>query len=180
MLAYALPNKSINHGDQIQKDLFSVHPVTQLLNDKEGVDKVIKYLDGHIGKAVRENELEAFEKIWSYRRTSDQTIVEYLKEHERYYNKACSLGITFTDNCSAFIVTLGAKLNNTQAELVKGFIDIHKEEKAGTMYKVVKQKMHDMLSNSLGNVVSTGMDKTLVEAFMTEHHELSFRRLVKE
>ena len=171
MLAYALPNKSLIFGDHVQKDLFSVHPVSQLLNDVEGVDKVIKFLDGHIGKAVRENELEAFEKIWSFRRASDQNILEYLREHERYYNKARSLGITFTDNCSEFIVTLGAKLNTTQAELVKGVIDITKETKGGNMYNAVKQKMRDMLSDSLGNIVTSGMQRSSADAFVAEHQE---------
>ena len=171
MLAYALPNKSLTFGDFIQKDLFAVHPVTELLNDANGVSKVIKFLDGHIGKKTRENELDAFEKIWNFRRTNDQTVIEYLREHERYYNACRSLGITFTDTCSAYIVTLGAKLNNTQAELVKGVIDIEKETKKDGMYAAVKQKLKDMLGDSLGNVVTNGSSKTNVEAFVADHQE---------
>ena len=76
MLAYALPNESITFGDMIQKDLFCVIPVTELLNDEQGVDRVIEFLDGHIGQKTRESELEAFDKIWSYRRTADQNILE--------------------------------------------------------------------------------------------------------
>ena len=171
MLAYALPNQSITFGDHIQKDLFDVIPVTSLLNDEEGVKRVIEFLDGHIGKVKRESELDAFEKIWSYRRSSDQSILEYLKEHERYYNKCKSLDITFTDTCSAFIVALGAKLNSTQAELVKGVMDIQKITKEGTMYASVKQKMKDMLSDSLGNIVSSGLPKANAEAFVAEHQE---------
>ena len=171
MLAYALPNKSLIFGDFIQKDLFAVHPVTDLLNDANGVSKVIKFLDGHIGKKTRENELDAFEKIWNYRRTNDQTVIEYLREHERYYNSCRALGITFTDTCSAYIVTLGAKLNSTQAELVKGVIDIEKETKKDGMYAAVKQKLKDMLGDSLGNVVNNGASKTNVEAFVADHQE---------
>ena len=171
MLAYALPNKSLIFGDFIQKDLFAVHPVTDLLNDANGVSKVIKFLDGHIGKKTRENELDAFEKIWNYRRTNDQTIIEYLREHERYYNSCRQLGITFTDTCSAYIVTLGAKLNNTQAELVKGVIDISKESEKDGMYVAVKQKLKDMLSDSLGNVVTNGGSRTNAEAFVSDHKE---------
>ena len=103
MLAYALPNKSLTFGDLIQKDLFNVIPVTELLNDPKGVDRVIEFLDGHIGKAPREDELEAFEKIFNYRRPQEQSILDYLKEHERVYNKCRQLGITFTDTCSAFM-----------------------------------------------------------------------------
>ena len=171
MLAYQLPNKSLAHGDLIQKDLFCVIPVSELLNDTNGVDRVIKFLDGHIGKKERESELEAFDKIWSYRRTSEQTILEYLKEHERFYNKCRTLGITFTDTCSAFIVMLGAKLNETQAELVKAVIDIEKEEKSKNMYTAVKTKMKDMLSNSLGNIATGGPAKTNAEAFVADHSE---------
>ena len=171
MLAYALPNTSITFGDHIQKDLFDVIPVSSLLNDEEGVSKVIDFLDGHIGKATRESELDAFEKIWSYRRTSDQSILEYLKEHERHYNKAKALGITFTDNCSAFIVALGAKLTSTQAELIKGVIDIQKITKENKMYANVKQKMKDMLSDSLGNIVTGGLPKASAEAFVSDHQE---------
>ena len=171
MLAYAIPNESNVFGDMIQTDLFSVHSVSSLLNDEEGVTKVLSFLDELIGKKERENELDAFEKIWSYRRKADQNILEYLKEHERHYNKARALGITFTDNCSAFIAVLGAKLNDTQAELIKGVIDVQKEAKAGNMYKAVKQKMKDMLSNSLGNISSSGMPKVGAEAFIAEHAE---------
>ena len=88
MLAYAIPNESNVFGDMIQTDLFSVHSVSSLLNDEEGVTKVLSFLDELIGKKERENELDAFEKIWSYRRKADQNILEYLKEHERHYNKA--------------------------------------------------------------------------------------------
>ena len=171
MLAYALPNESITFGDHIQKDLFDVIPVSSLLNDEEGVKRVIDFLDGHIGKVKRESELDAFEKIWSFRRSNDQSILEYLKEHDRYYNKCKSLDITFTDTCSAFIVALGAKLNSTQAELVKGVMDIQKITKEGTMYSNVKQKMKDMLSDSLGNIVSSGLPKASAEAFVADHHE---------
>ena len=169
MLAYALPNKSVEFGDFIQRDFFNVHPVSELLNDPEGVTKVLNFLDTHIGKEARITELEAFEKIWSYRRTQDQSILEYLKEHERHYNKCKQLGITFTDTCSAFIVMLGAKLNNTQAELVKGVLDLEKE--TGKTYKAVKRKLKDMLSDSLGNIVSNGGNSTSAEAFAAEHQE---------
>ena len=171
ILAYALPNESLTFGDHIQKDLFNVIPVSSLLNDEEGVSKVIAFLDGHIGKEVRESELDAFEKIWSFRRSADQPILDYLKEHDRYYNKAKSLGITFTDNCSAFIVALGARLNSTQAELVKGVIDIQKTTKENKMYANVKQKMKDMLSDSLGNIVTSGIPKGNAEAFVADHQE---------
>ena len=171
MLAYALPNKSLVHGDLIQKDLFCVHPVEDLLDDENGVKVVIKFLDGHIGKKTRESELDAFDKIWSYRRTSDQSILEYLRDHERFYNCCKTLGITFTDTCSAFICLLGARLNATQAELVKAVIDIEKESKSKTMYTAVKTKMRDMLSNSLGNISSGDAHKTSAEAFIAENQE---------
>ena len=172
MLAYALPNESITFGDMIQKDLFCVIPVTELLNDEQGVDRVIEFLDGHIGQKTRESELEAFDKIWSYRRTADQNILEYLKEHDRVYNKCKTLGITFTDTCSAFIAMLGAKLNPTQAELVKAVIDIEKEAKSKNMYTAVKNKMRDMLSNSLGNVTAESSSKTNAEAFIADHQDV--------
>ena len=169
MLAYALPNKSVEFGDYIQKDFFNVHPVSELLNDPDGVNKVLNFLDSHIGKEARITELEAFEKIWSYRRTQEQSILEYLKEHERHYNKCKQLGITFTDTCSAFIVMLGAKLNNTQAELVKGVIDLEKE--TGKTYGAVKRKLKDMLSDSLGNIVSSDANLTSAEAFIAKNQE---------
>ncbi len=170
MLAYALPNKSNTFGDCIQKDFFNVHPVDELLNDPKGVDKVLAFLDTHIGKEARITELEAFEKIWSYRRTQEQSILEYLKEHERHYNKCRQLGITFTDTCSAFIVMLGARLNNTQAELVKGVIDLEKE--TGKTYTAVKRKLKDMLSDSLGNIVNSDAQSPSAEAaFIAENQE---------
>ena len=171
MLAFAIPNESNVFGDMIQTDLFSVHSVDTLLDDEEGVTKVLSFLDELLGKKQRENELDAFEKIWSYRRTPDQNILEYLKEHDRHYNKARALGITFTDNCSAFIAVLGAKLNDTQVELIKGVLDVQKEAKAGNMYKAVKQKMKDMLSNSLGNITTSGIPKGGAEAFVAEHQD---------
>ena len=172
MLAYALPNESITFGSFIQKDLFSVHPVTTLLGDPNAVDVVIKFLDNLIGKEERIDEIEAFEKIWSFRRSTDQTIPEYLKEHERYYNKCKQVGITFTDTCSAFIVMLGAKLSNVQAELIKGIINIEKEAKTSTMYTAVKRKMKEMLSDSLGNIVNPDGQNSAAEAFAAEHQEI--------
>ena len=171
MLAYAVPDESITFGNLIQTDLFNVHPVESLIGDAEGVDKVLDFLDGHIGKETRIDELEAFEKIFNYRRRQGQTILDYLKEHERYYNKCKQSGITFTDTCSAFIVAVAAKLDHTQATLVKAVIDIEKEAGKGTMYAAVKRKIKEMLSDSLGNICSGEPEKSSVDAFLADHQE---------
>ena len=171
MLAYAVPDESITFGNLIQTDLFNVHPVESLIGDAQGVDKVLEFLDGHIGKETRIDELEAFEKIFNYRRRQGQTILDYLKEHERYYNKCKQSGITFTDTCSAFIVAVAAKLDHTQATLVKAVIDIEKEAGKGTMYAAVKRKIKEMLSDSLGNICSGEPEKSSVDAFLADHQE---------
>ena len=171
MLAYAVPDESITFGNLIQTDLFNVHPVESLIGDAQGVDKVLDFLDGHIGKETRIDELEAFEKIFNYRRRQGQTILDYLKEHERYYNKCKQSGITFTDTCSAFIVAVAAKLDHTQATLVKAVIDIEKEAGKGTMYAAVKRKIKEMLSDSLGNICSGEPEKSSVDAFLADHQE---------
>ena len=171
MLAYAVPDESITFGNLIQTDLFNVHPVESLIGDPQGVDKVIAFLDGHIGKEARIDELEAFEKIFNYRRRPGQTILDYLKEHERYYNKCKQSGITFTDTCSAFIVAVAAKLDHTQATLVKAVMDIEKEAGKGTMYNAVKKKIKEMLSDSLGNICTGEPVQSNADAFIADHQE---------
>ena len=169
LLALALSNTSETFGDNIQKSLFQECRPQTLMNDLNGVEKVITFLDKLIGATKRASEIESFAAIWEFRRNPSQNITEYIKEFELKINKCKNNKVTFTDNCTAFMLLLGAKLDNTQYQLIKAVVDLVEVE--GNVYNKVKQKLIEMLSASLGEIVKDPGKPQLDEAFFATHEE---------
>ena len=176
LLANALPDVSKLFGNKLATSLLKKHSATELYVTN-GLDLVIKYLDEKLGKSKVLSEITAFESIYHYKRQPDQGIVPYISEFDLRLNTCAAAGLKLPDSVAAYILLLSAHLNATQIELLKGLIDVSKENKADNLYEKIKEKMTNMLTSSLGNV-ATGeatekeKDPFGADAFLADHEEV--------
>ena len=173
LLANALPDVSKRYGNKIGTALLKKHSARELYVPG-GLDIVMKYLDEKLGKSKILSEITAFEGIYLYRRQPDQGIVPFISEFDLRLNTCTAAGLKLPDSVAAYILLLSSKLNNTQHELIKGLIDVEKENKDDNLYEKIKEKMTSMLTSSLGNVVgeATEKDPFGAEAFLADHEEV--------
>ena len=170
ILALSLPNESKKFGDKIRKGLFA-NPDTKpskLTGNPNGVNLVLTYLKGKLGKDQRVSEIETFHALWRFERKVGQPIEEYVSDFETQYNKCKELEMTFSDNISAYLLLVAANLNEYEYKLIKAVIDIKND--TGMLYKKIKNKMLEMLTDSLGNIVNKGKNDTPNDVFFVDQH----------
>ena len=153
VLAFSIPVNSTKYGDDLREDLFNNVDSETLTNNDEGVQMVMDYLKTRVGRNEREAQIETFVAFLKYQRRQGQAIKEYILEFERHYKKCKVLDILFNDNVSAFLLLYNANLNEVEYKLVKGVMNIAEDK--GKLYIKTKAKLSEMLSNSIGEVVSS-------------------------
>ena len=115
---------------------------------------------------IREAQIETFIAFLKYQRRGGQTIEDYVLEFERHYKRCKALDILFNDNVSAFLLLYNANLNEIEYKLIKGTMNI--KEDAGQLYNKTKGKLIEMLTNSMGDVVSN-QGNIGNEVLLTQH-----------
>ena len=166
ILALTIPITSTKHGD-LREDLFeNVDPIS-LINNPNGLALVLDYLKIRVGKNEREAQIETFIAFLKYQRRGGQTIEDYVLEFERHYKRCKALDILFNDNVSAFLLLYNANLNEIEYKLIKGTMNI--KEDAGQLYDKTKGKLIEMLTNSMGDVVSN-QGNIGNEVLLTQHN----------
>ena len=175
VLANSLPDISKRYGNNIATALLKKHPAADLFVDG-GLQKVIGFLDNKLGKTKVLSQINAFAGIDRYNRQSDQGIVQFIAEFDLRYNTCVAAGIKLPTSVVAYMLLFRAELDHTQYQLIKGVIDLNKESEIDNLYEKVKEKMRDMLTDSLGKVVSELNITSKVEsdqaAFVAEHEEV--------
>ena len=169
ILALTIPINSTKYGD-LRDDLFSNVDPMSLINNPHGIKLVLDYLRIRVGKNEREAQIETFVTFLKYQRRGGQSIEDYVLEFERHYKRCKSLDIFFNDNVSAFLLLYNANLNEVEYKLVKGTMNI--KEDAGQLYDKTKGKLIEMLTNSIGDVVST-QSNLGNEVLLTQYNDQS-------
>ena len=107
-------------------------------------------MDNKLGKTKVLSQINAFAGIDRYNRQSDQGIVQFIAEFDLRYNTCVAAGIKLPTSVVAYMLLFRAELDHTQYQLIKGVIDLNKESENDNLYEKVKEKMRDMLTDSLG------------------------------
>ena len=166
VLALSLPNESKKFGDKIRKNLFLAIKPSSLNSNENGVTQILAHLKLKIGVDERISEIETFHKMWRFERKSGQTIQEYVTDFEEHFNKCTNLNIIFPDNISAYMLLAAANLTEYEYKLIKAVIDLKQD--AGKLYKKIKSKLVEMLSNSFGNIVNNNKIEGTNDAFLVD------------
>ena len=166
ILALTIPINSTKYGDDLRSDLFENVDPLSLTNNPDGIKLVLDYLKARVGKNEREAQIETFVKFLKYQRKGSQSIEDYVLEFERHYKRCKSLDILFNDNVSAFLLLYNANLNEVEYKLIKGVLNI--QEDKGKLYLKTRGKLLEMLTNSIGEVVSS-QGNLANEVLLTQH-----------
>ena len=167
LLSMTIPVNSTKYGDDLREDLFENIDPEILTDNIDGVQLILDYLKTRIGRNEREAQIETFVRFLKYQRRGGQTIEEYILEFERHYKRCKTLKILFNDNVSAFLLLYNANLNEVEYKLIKGVMNINEDE--GKLYKKTREKLLEMLTNSIGEVVNP-QGNLGNEVLLTQHN----------
>lgn len=86
---------------------------------EDGVDKVLKKLDGLYLKDENQLIYVSLKKFEQYKRSKDQSIDDYINEFERLYNKLKHYKIVYPDAAVAYRLLESANLPQDRSELIR-------------------------------------------------------------
>ena len=167
LLFSSIPTDSKKFGGNLRKKLMKVVKPTTLATDPEGVKKIMAFLEDKIGKSEHFRQIEVFTEFYDYIKTGSMTISEYISGYEEVIQLAAANDIAFNDNVKAFMLLKKAKMSDIDYKMVMTGVNVKKNFDAGTLYKEIKDRMTDVLSNAMGQVTSQN------DAFLTnQDHEV--------
>ena len=122
------------------------------LNADDGLDKLVKQLDGLFLKDEHQRMYVAYAEFEKYQRASDMSIDTYISDFERLYNRVKAHQIELPDPVLAYRVLESANLPKQQTELIR--TTITKLE-----YKAMKTQLRKLedVAVSASTGVNTGM-----------------------
>ena len=169
LLLAGIKNEHSSFGDNIQRQLFQKYRPTEIAANENSVNLIIEFLDSHIGKPSKHLKFQCLREIVEYKRTAGQEFSEYAKQFEYLVSKAENAGLkTLSSDIKAGFLMNNANLSVQQIELLNSVVDLSDDE---NLYKNVKSKMFDMLTNVFGLKNENSSEK-LSDAFLAQHEEL--------
>jgi hypothetical protein len=117
----------------------------------DGVDNVIKKLDGLFLKDENQLIYVSLKKFEHYKRSKDQTIDDYINEFERLYNKLKHYKIVYPDTAVAYRLLESANLPKDRSELIRTTISTLE-------YKAVKVQLRKLEDSAVGTTDSFEID----------------------
>ena len=167
-LLIGIKNEHPHFGDNIQRQLFQKHRPTEIASAEDGVDKILAFLDNHIGKPSKSLKFQCLREIVDYKRKTGQEFAEYAKHFEYLVSKAENAGLkTLSTDIKAGFLMNNANLSAQQIELLNSVVDLSDDVK---LYENVKQKMFDMLTNVFG-LKKEENSESLSDAFIAQHEQ---------
>ncbi len=168
ILLAGIKNTHSEFGDNIQRQLLQRYRPAELGAAEDSVDKILDFLDGHIGKPSKHLKFQCLREIVDYKRAEGQDFSEYAKQFEYLVSKAENAGLTtLSSDIKAGFLMNNANLSAQQIELLNSVVDLSDDKK---LYDNVKTKMFDMLTNVFGLKNENNSGK-LSDAFMAQHEE---------
>ena len=142
-LAQDLPKESSRFGATLREDLYKEVKPTELINNAEGVELIIKFMEERFWKNTDEEIYTTYAQIKVIERKNGQTIPEYIIEYDKMLQKAKQLKINNpNDRVLAMDLMITAKLTETEFMLIRTVADIQSDDKK--RYQTVKQKMREI------------------------------------
>lgn len=161
-LAQSLPISSIRYGRSLREDVYKNCPPEDLVNDIKGVSKIISFLQKRFWTDPETAVYDTHARLKTISRKKDQSITDYIMEHDDLYTKAKQLkivpsGPTF-DMCQALDLMITANLSRHEFMIIKSQADVLNGD--GGRYEVVKSKMREILGKN-NQSYETAVDKSL-------------------
>ena len=142
-LAQEIPKESSRYGATLREDLYKEVKPTTLINNAEGVELIIKFMEERFWKNTDEEIYSTYAEMKVIQRRKDQSIPEYIIEYDKMLQKAKQLKINNpNDRVLAMDLLITANLTETEFMLIKTVADVQTDDKK--RYQTVKQKMREI------------------------------------
>ena len=174
VLSMTIPVNSTKWGENLRKGMFQVVKPRTLANNENGISLILDYLREKLAPTDTCLKLDLYNKMEDYKRKPGQSIKEYVSEFEMIYNQCISAGLQWDDTIITFLLMRNAGMTELEVKLIKANLNL--DENSGKLFKCIKSKMIDLLTNSLGDVVAKG-GASAADAYLTEEqHEVLLTR----
>ena len=144
VVALSLPN---NHESKIKEKVFESITLDSL-KDKDGLKTLITFLDGHLLKDSLEEAWLRFEDFEDCKRRQDESVVSFINEFDRKYQRIKAKGVAIPDNLLAFKLLKGAGLSREERLLVMTGINLDQQ---GQIYDEAQKSLKKFKGDSLSS-----------------------------
>lgn len=142
------------------------------LNKKEGLDKLIEYMDKKLGKDDLADCLEKFEDFEDFKRESTQSMTEFISKFDQKYNRISKLNMTLPPAILAFMLLKKAGITKSEKMLVLTGMDYSEKEELYEQAKKSLLKFKGEQGGGCGNASGGATAAIKLEpAFLAENEE---------
>ena len=168
VMVQELPKSSSRYGSKLREEVFKNCPPDELIEDENGVEKVIAYLKTRFWVDMEKDVYDTHAKFKRIERKKGQSIIDYVLEFDNTYTKAKQLKIAPKgddyDMCLALDLMITADLTEYEYLIVKSQADVLSDD--GKRYETVKKKMREIFGKK-----GASQDKNNEEAFLTNSNK---------
>ena len=164
VIALTLPN---DDKHKIQEEVFS-QIGREKLNQENGLDTLINFLDSKLMKDDLSDSLEKFEEFEDFQRVNGQNITEYIAAFDSRYRKMEKFKIKLPSEILAFKLLRRANISKEEKMLVLTGMNYANRE---TLYEEAKQSLKKFKGDITEGSISTAASVKLEPAFLAENEE---------
>ena len=169
MVAMSIPKDSNKFGDNLRKGLLKVVKPAMLSNNPFGLKLIMDYLRENLAKNKTCNRIETFMRIFKISRKPGQSIKEYIHAFEMAHNDCISINMVIDDEILSYFLLLNSSLTEIEYKLIRNNLNI--EENLGKLYKIIKGRMIELLTNTMGDIVNL-KGVAAADVLVAEHHDV--------
>ena len=168
-VALSLPQ---DEETQIREQVFDELDLDKL-NQNDGLDELIKFLDEKLGKDDLADCLEKFEDFEDYVRDKGQSITEFIAKFDQKYNKVLKKGMQLPPEILAFKLLRRSKITKEEKMLVLTGMDYNNRASLYDQAKksLTKFKGELVSGENKSNSASGSIAIKLEPAFLVENEE---------
>ncbi len=162
-LANDMPKHSEKYGQHLKDDLFRAIPATQLINNEQGVIRIIEFLKNRFYVDEEKEIFEVKRQMSAIKRRAGQNINEFIIDFENLREKSIQLGIEIkNDKLLALTLFECAQLDTTEETVLRGVCQFMIND--GKRYETVKRKLREICSR-----IKEKQNKNNEDIFLTQN-----------
>ena len=150
-LVQDLPVSSKRYGANLREDVYKHLPPDELVEDKEGVTKVIAFLKTRFWVDKEASVYETHAALKTVQRKKGQSLNDYILEFDGLYTKAkqlkivpsCKCSGAEVDMCMALDLMVTAQLSDVEYMMIKSAVEVMAGD--GKRFELVKSKIREIL-----------------------------------
>ena len=113
----------------------------QIVEADDGLDKLIKYLDGIYAEDEMTDALRKYKIFTKLHKKKDQSVTDFIAEYERAHLKAKESGCDFSDTILAFNLLEACRLSDTDEKFILTAIDFKSGKEKKDLFEQVKNSL---------------------------------------